>query len=251
MAWYISLAVFWNLAKAERLQSLRGLGRGVQRQPWHKPEPPLPNQAPKTQRAELVPQCRRQLPALCWLHTRRAGHRWLPRQISTPNGVIPTGVCARLRVCRVCYSAGQSGWEEKFAQRSCHAREGKRPFLCIPGPQQEFLRCRRTRDKMLLQTTGAAPGNVPFCTLSPQASSACSEGGRTLVCAKPAGRVVSQPPSPPWSCSPAPASLQSQGGEGEGRGYCPNVLSHVITPVQCPTQLLITTRVKLSSTVSE
>lgn len=87
----------------------------------------------------------------------------------------------------------------------------------------------------------------PLCTLSPQASSA---GGCTVLCAEAAGRVVSLPPSP-WSCSPAPASLQSQGGDGEGRGYYSNALSHVITPVQCPTQLLITTRVKLSSTVSE
>ena len=88
----------------------------------------------------------------------------------------------------------------------------------------------------------------PLCILSPQASSACSEGGRTLPCAKPAGRAASLPP---WPRSPTAASLQSRGGEGEGRGYCPNALSHVVTLVQCPTQLSITTRVKLSSTVSE
>lgn len=251
MAWYISLMVFWNLAKAKRLQSPRGLDRGVQRQPWPKPEPPLPNQAPKTQCAGLVPQQRRQLPALCWLHTRRAGHRWLPQQTLVPNGAIPTRMCVWLSVRRVSYAVGWSGREEKFARRSCCAGEGKCPFLCVPVAQQEFPCCQQKREKVLLQATAAAPGIVPCCVLSPQASSACSEGGRTLLRAKPAGRVVSPPPSPPWPCSPGRASLQSLGGKGEGGGYCPNALSHVITPVQCPTQLLITTRVKLSSTVSE
>lgn len=40
--------------KAKRLQSPGGLGRGVQGQTWPKAEPPLPSQAPKTQRAELL-----------------------------------------------------------------------------------------------------------------------------------------------------------------------------------------------------
>lgn len=144
-----------------------------------------------------------------------------------------------------------SGREEKFARRSCCAGEGKCPFLCVPVAQREFPCCRQTREKVLLQATTAAPGIVPCCVLSPQASSAGSEGGRNLLRAKPAGRVISLPPLPPLPCSPGTASLQSLGGKGEGGGYCPNALSHVITPVQCPTQLLITTRVKLSSTVSE
>lgn len=134
--------------------------------------------------------------------------------------------------------------------------KGSIPPECMDGSAWEgFLTSQGTQgDKKNLQSGGAVQGREMEMPLSP---SPCTSAGVPLLlvsipcCVLNQQEIVPLPSLSPWSCSPGTASPQSWGGKGEGRGYCPNALSHVITPVQCPTQLLITTRVKLSSTVSE
>lgn len=154
------------------------------------------------------------------LHAKCTQSRALLWQIWLPKGVIPQSVhTAQPRNCFLLRGALRVA--RKICSQELLCREGKCPFLCVPGPQQEFLCCWWQ--------------GIPCCVLNQQ-------------------EIVPLSSLPPWPCSPATASPQSWGGEGrggEGRGHCPNAFSYVITPTPCPTQLLITTRVKLSSIVSE
>lgn len=173
MAWYISLtdsAVSWL---SLNFRKLRVLGRGVQTQPQSKA-------APKTQHVQLVPQCRWQLPASCWLSAHRAGHCsgrfgyqkvWSPQTVHTAQPRNCFLLRGALRVAR------------KICSQELLCREGKCPFLCVPGPQQEFLCCWWQ--------------GIPCCVLNQQ-------------------EIVPLSSLPPWPCSPATASPQSWGGEGRG-----------------------------------
>lgn len=120
--------------------------------------------------------------------------------------------------------------------------------------QAEFLTSQGTQGdkKENLQSGAAVQGReVP---LSP---CPCTSAGVPVLLVDIPRCVLNQqeteplPSLPPWPCSAATASPECWGSEGEGRGFCPNAFSQVMTPIQCPTQLLITTRVKLSSIASE
>lgn len=132
--------------------------------------------------------------------------------------------------------------------------KGVIPPECVDGSAWAgFLISQHIQgDKKDLQSGGAVQGREMPVSLSP----CTSAGVPVLLVDTPCCLLYQQeteplPSLPPWPCSPVTHSPQSWGGEGEGRRYCPNAFSHVITPVQCHTQLLITTRVKLSSIVSE
>lgn len=154
---------------------------------------------------------------LCALRAERAALAALA-DFGTERHDRPQSACPAKRACRASYSARQPGREEKFTQRSCCAGEGRCPFLCVPRPQREFPCCQGAREKMLPETTAAAPGTVPLCTQSPQASSAGSEGGCALLCTKPAGRV--QFPCHHCLCvlllQPTFRAGEVRGGGGEG-----------------------------------
>lgn len=132
--------------------------------------------------------------------------------------------------------------------------KGVIPPECVDGSTQAgFLTSQGTQDdKKNLQSGAAVQGREMPLSLCP-----CTPAGVPVLlvvipcCVLNQQEIVPLPSLLPWPCSPATASPQSWGGEGEGRGCCPNAFSHGITPIQCPTQLLITTQVKSSSIVSE